>query len=81
MILEDVFELTMDIINKKPIIAKVFSKKVFKLNPSYWFFGFKMMFILILLINYSFVEKKDGKRDLFQFISFNSFKTVFISLA
>lgn len=71
----------MDIINKKPIIAKVLSKKVFKLNPSYRFFGFKVMFILIPLINYSFIKKKGSKRDLFKSISFNNFKIVFISLA
>lgn len=80
-ILKNVFKLAKNVINKNPIIFKVFPKKVFKLSPRYWVLSFGVIFILIPLLNHRFVKKLDGKKNLVRLVGSNNFEIVFTLLA
>ena len=58
------FKLAKDAISKNSIVFKVFFKKFIKLFVCHWIFGFEVAFLLILLLNYCFREKRSSKKDL-----------------
>ena len=78
--LKDAFELAKNVVSKNSIIFKIFLKKIFKFFPYHWIFGFRIVFLLILLLNYWFIKKQSGKKDLIWPISSDGFKIVFILL-
>lgn len=49
-------KLTVDTIGKSLIILNIFLVKIFKVGLCYQIFGFKIIFMLILLLNYSFTK-------------------------
>lgn len=73
--------MIINIINKSLIIAKVFLKKFFKFSFHYEFFDFKIIFMLILLLNNYFIEKQSGKKNTIKLISIGNLKIIFILLA
>lgn len=81
MILKDAPEFAINIIIKNPTVFKVFLEKVFELHLYYQIFGFKVIFMLMPLLNHWFAKKWGGKRVLIEFISFSNFKVVFILLS
>lgn len=74
------FKLAKNTINKVSIVFKPFSKKNFELSLSYWVFSFEVIFILILVLNYHFIEKQSNKRDLVRPIGSSNFEIIFTSL-
>ena len=78
--LRNAFELAKNAINQSSIIFKILLK-VFKLFLYYQIFDFRAMFILMLLLNYHFIEKQNGKKILIRSISLSSFEIIFILLA
>ena len=70
------FKLAEDIINKNPIISKVYLEKIFEFLPRHQIFDLKTMFLLVLLLNYHSIEKQSSKKDLIRPIGFNGFKIV-----
>ena len=74
------FKLAKDAITKSSIIFKILLKKVFKFFLCYQIFGFKVMYILMSLLNYCFAKNQDSKKDLIVFIVFSNFKIIFILL-
>lgn len=81
MILRDTFKLATDAIGKSFIIFKVFLKKNLKLRPHHQVLDFKIIFMLMLLLDYCFTEKQSYKKNLVRPISFNNFESVFLLLA
>ena len=63
------FKLAKNAISISTIIFKVFLKKNFELFSHHCIFGFRIMLLLILLLNYCFAKKQGGKKDLILFIS------------
>ena len=64
--------------SKNSIICKVFFKKVVKLFIYYQIFSFKAIYILMQLLNYCFIEKQKGKKDLIGLVNLSSFKMILI---
>lgn len=63
-----------------PIVAKIFLGKIFKLGSHYRLFGFRAMFLLILLLNNHFIEKQSSKKHLIWPIGTSGFEIVFTLL-
>lgn len=70
-------EFAINAVSKNLIVSKVLSKKIFKLNSYYWNFAFKILFILVLLLNYYFGKKHECKEDTVESINHSRFKIIF----
>lgn len=57
LILENTFKLAANAVSKDLVIFKKFSNKIFRFGLYYWVIGFKVIFILMPLLNYHFLEK------------------------
>ena len=73
-------KLAKDAVSKSTIIFKVFLRKFLEFFLYHQIFGLKTMFLLILLLNYCFIEKQNGKKDLICSIGLDSFKIIFVLL-
>lgn len=77
LILKIALKFAINIVNKSPIIFKIFFNKILKLSLNYKVLEFRAIFMQILLPNYCFRKKQNGKKDLVRSIDLNSFKIVF----
>ena len=60
---------------------QIFLKKILKFLLCHWIFGLKAIFLLMSLLNHSFIVKQYSKMDLYWLIGFNNFEKVFILFA
>ena len=74
-------KLAKNVISKNSIISKIFLKEIFKFLPHYCILSLKAIFLLMLLLNYCFVEKQGSKRNLIWPIGHNNFKMILTLLA
>lgn len=73
--------MAADNIGEGSIIFKVFLEKILKLGLYYQIFGFKVIFILMSLVQHYSVEKRDGKKDEIRLVGPSSFEIIFVLLA
>ena len=57
LIFRNTFKLTKNAISENSIVFKVFLKKILQFLLYYQIFDLKAMFLLMLLLNYSSIEK------------------------
>ena len=76
LILKNTFELAKNTISKSLIVFKVFLEKYLKLFSCYSIFGFKVTFLLMLLLNYCFVKTQGSKKDFIQPIGSKNFEII-----
>lgn len=60
---KNLFKLVVDTIIKNLVVSKIFLKKNLELSLYNWVFDFEAIFMLVLLLNYRFVIKQNGKKD------------------
>lgn len=63
------------------VIFKVFLKKIVELRLYYWVFSFRVIFMLVPLLDHHFTKKWDSKKDFVLLIDLNNFKIIIILLA
>lgn len=76
MILKDMPELATNIVSKNSIVFKVFLEKILELWLYYQVLGFRVMFILVPLLDHQFAEKQVSKKDLVELVSSGNVKIV-----
>ena len=74
-------KLAEDTISKNPIISKVCLEKILEFSLCHRILGLRATFLLVPLLDYCFVEKQGGKKNLVWPISLGFFEIVFILLA
>lgn len=74
------FELAKNAISKNPIVYKILLKKILELSLYHRFLDFKAIIMLMVLLNYRFIEKKGGKKDLIEFVGPSGFEVNFTLL-
>ena len=74
-------KLAKNAVNKSLIVFKVFLKKILKLFLCHRIIDLKTTLFLMLLLNYYFIEKRGGKKNLIWPVSSGGFEIVFILLA
>ena len=80
LILKNISELAKDVISKNLIVSEVFLKKVLEFLLRHQISNLQAMFLLMPLLNYCFIEKQSGKKDLIWLISSSGFEIVHILL-